>query len=162
MRFIENHQPVFTEKHLDHLERYRTSYGEGYFTPEAIAAERENVKNGNPSPRCGADSKCFEIYREGQHIGDIILILNNVATKGQQPDLRYELDFTIFHEFSRQGNAKQALHEFLPFYRERFNHPLEALVRKTNPFFDRFEHLLLNAGFVFDEDLGSDAVYLLK
>jgi hypothetical protein len=162
MRFIENYKPVFTERHLDHLERYRASYGEDFFSPDAIAHQRELVRNGRPGPRCGADSKCFEIYHEGQHIGDIALILNNVADPGQPPEERYELDFMIFHEHSAQGLAKQALREFLLFYQASFPQPLEALVRKANPHYDHVVHLLESIGFQYDSDLGADVIFLLK
>lgn len=162
MRFVENHAPVFTERHLDHLERYRAAYGEDFFSPEAIAFERTNVQGGRPSLRCGAHSKCFELYDGGQHLGDMILILNSVSDAGQAPEERYELDFSIFHEFAGQGVGKQALLEFVQYYREHFTQPLEALVRKANPHAEQVVHLLESAGFAYDSDLGSDVVYLLK
>ncbi|PWK09680.1 GNAT family N-acetyltransferase [Tumebacillus permanentifrigoris] len=162
MRFLENVTPVFTERHLDHLERYRASYGEDFFSPEAIAHQRAQVQSGHPSPRCGVNSKCFEIFHEGQHIGDLALILNHVADAGQPAEDRYELDLMIFHEHSAQGLAKQALQEFLELYKETYEQPLEALVRKANPLFAQVVHLLERAGFVVDGDLGADVVYVLR
>lgn len=162
MRFVENHTPVFTERHLDHLERYRAAYGEDFFSPEAIAYERANVQGGRPSLRCGAHSKCFEVFHDGEHLGDMILILNSVAGAGQAPEERYELDFSIFHEFAGQGLGKRALQEFVAYYRTHFTQPLEALVRKANPHAGHVVHLLESAGFAYDSDLGLDVVYLLQ
>ncbi|MGB8954494.1 MAG: GNAT family N-acetyltransferase [Tumebacillaceae bacterium] len=155
MQFIQNHTPVFTERHLDHLERYRAAYGEDMFTPDAVAHERAKIASGYPSPRCGKNSICFEVFEQGEHIGDAILIFNDVGSEE-----RCELDFSIFHEHAGQGMGKRMLREFVAFYKDQYTQPLEALVRKANPSAEHVVHLLESAGFVFEEDLGSDLVYV--
>src|SRR5689334_17893760 len=110
MQFIQNHKPVCTERHLDHLERYRAAYGEGMITPDAVAHERSLIERGYPSPRCGPNSICYEVFAQGEHIGDAILIFNQVGSEE-----RCELDFSIFHEHAGQGWGKRMLQEFVAF-----------------------------------------------
>lgn len=155
MQFIQNDKPVFTERHLDHLERYRAAYGEDTFTSDAIAQERTLIENGYPSPRCGKNSICYEVFEQGEHIGDVVLIFNQVGAEE-----RGELDFSIFHEHAGQGLGKRMLQEVVAFYKNEFKQPLEALVRKANPSAAHVVHLLESAGFVYEEDLGSDWVYV--
>ena len=119
MQFIQNHTPVFTERQLDHLERYRAAYGEDMFSPDAVAHERAKIASGYPSPRCGKNSICYEVFEQGEHIGDAILIFNYVG--GEE---RCELDFSIFHEQAGQGRGKRMLHEFVAFYKDQSTQPL--------------------------------------
>ena len=162
MKFIENQNPLFTEKHLDHIERYRDAYGQEFFSEETMKYERSRLEQGNPSRRVSFNGKVYELWEADEHIGDIVLILNDLADFGAGQEKCYEMDLAIFHPYSGKGYGKRALQEFVEYYKANYPEPLEAIIINANPVREKVEHLFESVGFVQDGTLGDLAkVYRL-
>lgn len=153
VRFVENQNPLYTHRHLDHIETYRAAYGSEYFSDDLISYQRAKVDEGRPNPRISPGAVLYEIYVGEHYVGDIVLVRNQMPAADGGLEVRYEIDLAIFQEFAGQGYGKLALREFLPFFTEQYEGLLEAIILNENPDRDKVDKLFTGAGFTYLEDL---------
>lgn len=154
MRVNENHNPKWTERHLKHVDKYQKAYGLE-ISKRDISKELQNIGMGRPTSRCSDNMRCFELYVEHMHIGDITL---HMITK----DI-FEMDIAIFDDYSGQGNAKRAINEFTKiFFLQDIGLSLEAIVRNENPAKEKVQSLLIETGFTFDKEIETGKLFSIK
>lgn len=152
MRIVENNNPKWTENHLIHINKYQIAYGMEINQID-IEKETQNIGMGYPTNRCSGNMRCFEIYVDNVHIGDITL---NKITRDT-----YEMDIAIFDEHSGKGNAKRAINEFSKIFFQNIGLHLEAIVRNENPAKDKVQSLLIDIGFTFVKNLDTGMLFSL-
>ena len=142
MKVIENKNPLWTEKHLEHVRKYRENYGLKN-TEDDFEFELSNIREGRPSKRCNDDMRCFELYNNGEHIGDI--------TISKQDEGYHELDLVVFDEYADKGYAKEAIKEFINIYKIVIGKRLDVIVRAENPNKNKVKYILEFNGFKFQQ-----------
>ncbi len=127
-------QPVWTDDFISHVERHARVYNQSFAATE-IAAERQRVRDGSPSPR--HSGTCYEILVDDDVAGEIV-----VSVDSGEGD--HELTVSVFDELSGQGVAKEALRQFIDV---NDAWPLSAVVRACNMRRDKVVGLLETLGF---------------
>ena len=131
-----NDNPLWTNRHIDNYLIHIDAFGE-LFNKKQIIEERQKIANSCSNKRVDYPNKCFEIYIDDKHIGDI-----NLHYVKEQP----EMTFLIFDEFSNNGYAKRAIKKYL----ENGNNTdncIECLVRHENKDYAKVVHILTSLNF---------------
>ncbi|MPM99147.1 hypothetical protein SDC9_146338 [bioreactor metagenome] len=133
MKLVQNESPKFTKKHMDFLKKYEKSYGIE-ISQDYYKKEINNILNGEPSPRCDSDQRCYEIFEGELYLGDIIVNEDN------------EIDILIFDEHTGNKYAYRAIKLFLEEHYVR-GVCFEAVVRGKNNDKEKIKKVLTKAGF---------------
>lgn len=145
LKIIENERPLWTLKYLEEVCKHTKSFGN-----DILLAENEiknNINKGSPDIRIDiSDSICFEIYEDDNFIGDIVL----VKDRNSSGEFFYDISILIFSEYQFNGYGYKALSLFVDEYLGKL--PIEAFIRKENPFFNAIKNILLKVGFLETED----------
>jgi len=142
MQLKINNKPVFNIEMLNALEKNASAFGEEYFNPTSLQAERENIISGSPSKRCEEDVICYEIILEdGKHVGDITLtpISEN----------EFELDIIIF--IPNKGYGSAALNKLVNIYKRNYDQILSAMILNDNPIKESVIMMFEKSGFTKEE-----------
>lgn len=139
IQIVEERDPRWTLRHLEHLKKNQLAYG--IKISENLYFEVfKNIEEGIPTERCETSSKCFNIFYKTEYIGDIVL------AKTFEDDR--ELDIFVFDEYSGKGYTKKAVKKFLECYDLQSDKKLQAIVRDSNNHKPKVVNILESNGFV--------------
>lgn len=146
LKIIENEKPLWTLKYLEEVCKHTKSFGNDILL--GANEIKNNINKGSPDIRIDIlDSRCFEIYEDDNFIGDIVL----VKDRNNSGEFFYDISILIFSEYQFNGYGYKALSLFVEDeYLDEL--PIEAFIRKENPFFNVIKNILLKVGFSETED----------
>lgn len=154
LRIDENKNPLFTQKHIEHLKKYKNNYGLNIGAEEFLK-EEDNISKGQASKRCGENQRCFEIYDNDDYIGDITI--TNIKENND------ELDLVIFDEYENKGYAKEAIKEFIEIYFNGIGKILDVIIREDNTNKNKIKHILEYNKFSFkDHNIYGDLIFSIS
>lgn len=138
VQVVEVADPRWTEAAISHLQNHPAEYGA--LSRDKIQAVRDSLAAGTPSRRVRPEDDLFEIRVDGQHVGDIVLYMDDPWTT--------ELDVATFADFRGHGYARLAVKELLGRICPSRYRSFQAMIRTDHPKPKRIAKLLAHWGFV--------------
>ena len=147
----------WTEKHIQHMKKYaELAYGL-HFEDEQYAEQVKKIRQGTPDFRCKKtpESRVFEIRRDSDNalMGDVVL---------RKVDGYWEIDTSIFDEFSGKGIATGAMKSVVQKLKAEGEKIVVGIIQKSNPNKTFIEKWLSKLGFIRHSELINSVVFVLQ
>lgn len=141
MELRHNPRPLWTEQHLDMLQRYGPICMGEAVPPDTLAAERAAIAAGHPRNRALPSALIFDVHSDtGELQGEVALTRSGAAC--------VEIHVLVFDHFSGQHVATQAIRGTVEMLVSQGISCIEAAVRLQNPNLKQMHHILSGLGFV--------------